>query len=153
MTKRYSTLTACLLAAVLLLAGCDFGSQTMTPEPANRYIISMNSSATGNASGVNIRSSTQTVTAPDTVTYIVRGFTVNKDYTWKVNGTEVPVKTRSEESYVWENRKGEFVTVVFTSGASMTNVESADTTTNTLTVNSPDDNINAETIEITTVGQ
>ena len=62
----------------------------------------------------------------------------------------MPVETRSNSSYVWEAREGEFVTLVFTQEDPMTSVDSETPTTNTLRVNSPDDDINAEEITITT---
>lgn len=150
MRNRYSTLLLFLSAAALVLTGCDQSSQTAEPNDANRYIISQKTSAVGDAGSVDIQSSTQTVVAPDTVSYAVQGFTVNKSYNWTVNENEVPVETRSTSSYVWEAREGEFVTVVFAQGDSHANVDPDAATTNTLRINSPDDNINAEEIEIET---
>jgi uncharacterized surface protein with fasciclin (FAS1) repeats len=150
MRNRYSTLLLILVPVALAVAGCDQSMQTAEPDTANRYIISQKTSAVGDAVGVDIQASTDTVTAPDTVSYAVQGFTVNKDYNWTLNDEDMPVETRSNSSYVWEAREGEFVTVVFTQNDPMANVNPDGATTNTLRINSPDDNINAEQIEITT---
>ena len=150
MRNRYSTLLLILAAVSIAVTGCDQSTQTAEPGTANRYIISAKTSTVGDAGDVDIQGSTQVVTAPDTVSYAVQGFTTNKDYNWTVNDGDVPVETRSNSSYVWEARKGEFVTLVFTQEDPMTNVDSETPTTNTLRVNSPDDDINAEEITITT---
>ena len=150
MRNRYFTLLLILAAVSIAVTGCDQSTQTTEPGTANRYIISTKTSAVGDAGDIDIQSSTQTVTAPDTVTYAVQGFTVNKDYNWTLNGEDVPVETRSDSSYVWEAREGEFVTVVFTREDPIANVNTETPATNTLRVNSPDDDINAEEITITT---
>ena len=151
MKNRYSFLFLLLMPVALVVAGCDQSSQTLVPDDANRYIISAKSSAVGDASDVNIRTSTQEVIVPDTVSYAVQGFTVKKDYTWTVNDSEVSMQTRSDETYVWEKRKGEFVTVVFAQGDPMSSVNRSSATSNTLSVNSGGDDISAETIDIATV--
>jgi len=150
MRNRYSTPLLILVAFALAVTGCDQSTQTAEPDSVNRYIISMKNTAIGDASGVNFQDSAQVVTAPDTVSYAVQGFTVNKNYNWTLNDGDVPVETRSNSSYVWEARQGEFVTVFFTQNDPMANVNPDGATTNTLRINSPDDNINAEQIEITT---
>jgi uncharacterized surface protein with fasciclin (FAS1) repeats len=150
MTNRYSTLLLILAAVAFTITGCDQSSQTAEPGTANRYIISAKTSTVGDAEDVDIQGSTQVVTAPDTVSYAVQGFTTNKDYNWTVNDGDVPVETRSSSSYVWEAREGEFVTVVFTQEDPMANVNTETPATNTLRVSSPDDDIDAEEITITT---
>ena len=151
MRNRYSTLLLALAAIAIAITGCDQSSQTAEPENVNRYIISMKNTAAGSAEGIDIQSSTQTVVAPDTVQYAVQGFTVNKNYNWTLNGNDFPVESQSTSSYEWEARQGEFVTVVFSPEDPLATVDADNSTTNTLRVNSPDDNINAEEVEITTV--
>jgi len=151
MMRRFSILLLTGLIIGLVGTGCDQGTQTLAPDDANRYIISAKTSAVGDASDVNPRSSAQEVIVPDTVAYAVQGFATNKDYTWTVNDSDVPMETRSDETYVWEKRKGEFVTMVFAQRDPMTNVSRSDATNNTLSVNAADDNINEETIDIATV--
>ena len=150
MKNRYSTLLLILAAVAFTITGCDQSSQTAEPGTTDRYIISQKTSTVGDAGDVNIQGSTQEVTVPDTVSYAVQGFTTNKDYNWTVNDGDVPVENRSSSSYVWEAREGEFVTVVFTQEDPMANVNTETPATNTLRVNSPDDDINAEEITITT---
>lgn len=152
MRNRYSTLLLILVAVAFAVAGCDQSTQTAEPDSVNRYIISMKTTAIGDASGVNFQDSSQTVVVPDTVTYAVQGFTVNKDYVWTVNDSEVPVETRSDDSYVWEAREGEFVSLMFTLDDPTVNVDpAAEASVNTFSVNSPDDNINPEVVNINTV--
>jgi hypothetical protein len=146
----HKLLSLVLLGILVVLTGCDQSSQNIETDYGNRYIISLGTSDAGDASGVDIRASEATVTAPDTVSYFVEGYTSEKNYTWTLNGSELPVQARAQESYVWERRGGEFVTVVFTQDDPRANVDPNSSTTNTLRVNSPDDNINAEEITIAT---
>lgn len=150
MTISRKVLSLLLVGAVVVLAGCDQTEQNIQPDYGDRYIISLGNSVVGDASGVDINASTATVTAPDTVSYFVQGFTTEKNYTWTLNGEELPVEERSERSYVRSRRDGEFVTIVFSQDDPFANVNPGGSATNTLRVNSPDDNINAEEIEIAT---
>lgn len=150
MTNLHKLLSLMLLGTLVVLTGCDQSEQNIEANYGDRYIISLGNSAVGDADGVNIRSSTAAVTAPDTVSYFVQGYTTEKNYTWTLNGSELPVEVRAQESYEWERRGGEFVSVVFSQDDPLANVDPNSSTTNTLRVNSPDDNINAEEIEITT---
>jgi uncharacterized surface protein with fasciclin (FAS1) repeats len=155
MTHRYHTLPLFLLAVAVVLAGCDQSSLNNEPNSPNEYIINQANSAVGDAVSGSFRGSTPnenpTVTVPDTVDYFVEGFTTEKPYNWTVNDSDVPVEGESETSYVWESRDGEFVTLYYTPGDPLVNADaSQDTTMNTFSVNSPDDDINAETLEITT---
>lgn len=149
MRHRYTKLFLLLLAFAFTAVGCDQSSQNVEPENANRYIITQSNSAVGDADAGTFASNE--VLVPDTVSFYVQGFTVDKDYTWTVNGSEVPVEVRSNQSHVWENREGEFVSVMFTPDDDMTEVDQASgATTNTFSVNSPDDDIDTEELEITT---
>ncbi len=150
MTISRKVLSLLLVGALVVLAGCDQTEQNIQPDYGDRYIISLGNSVVGDASGVDINASTATVTAPDTVSYFVQGFTTEKNYTWTLNGEELPVEERSENSYVRSRRDGEFVTIVFSQDDPFANVNPGGSATNTLRVNSPDDNINAEEIEIST---
>lgn len=150
MTNLHKLLSLTLLGALMVLTGCDQSGQNIEVDYGDRYTISLGNSAAGDATGVDIQNSTATVTAPDTVSYFVKGFTTEKSYTWTLNGSEFPVQARAQESYEWERRGGEFVSIVFTQDDPLANVGPNSSTTNTLRVNSPDDDINAEEIEITT---
>lgn len=150
MASLHKVLSLILLGTLVVLTGCDQSSQNIDANYGNRYIISLGTSTVGDASGVDIRASEATVTAPDTVSYFVQGYTSEKNYTWTLNGSELPVQARAQESYEWERRGGEFVTVVFTQDDPGADVDPDISTTNTLRVNSPDDNINAEEITIAT---
>jgi uncharacterized surface protein with fasciclin (FAS1) repeats len=155
MTHRYRTLPLFLLAVAVVLAGCDQSSLNNAPNSANEYVITQATSAVGDAVSGSFRGSAPndnpTVTVPDTVDYFVQGFTTEKSYNWTVNDNDVPVEGESETSYVWESRDGEFVTLYYNTGDPLVNVEaSQDTTMNTFSVNSPDDDIETETLEITT---
>lgn len=155
MTHRYHTLPLFLLAVAVVLAGCDQSSLNNAPDYGDEYIITQNNSAVGDANSGSFDGSTPnqdpSVTVPDTVDYFVEGFTTEKSYNWSVNDSDVPVEESSESTYVWEKRDGEFVTVYYTTSDPMVNVDASGSATNTLSVNSPDDDISAETLEITTI--
>mgnify|MGYP006288755125 CR=1 FL=1 len=152
MRNRYSTLLLILAAVAIAVTGCDQSTQTAEPANADRYIISMKNSAVGDAGGIDIQSSTQTVMVPDTIDYAVQGFTVNKTYDWTLNDSEIPVEGRSNSTYEWEAREGEFVSLMFTLDDPSVNVDpTAGETVNSLAVNSPDDDINQEVVDITAV--
>jgi len=150
MTHRYHTLPLFFLAVAVVLAGCDQSSLNNEPNSANEYIITQANSAVGDAASGSF-SDSPTVTVPDTVDYFVEGFTTEKSYNWTMNDNDVPVEGESETSYVWESRNGEFVTLYYTPGDPLVNVNGSGETTNAFSVNSPDDDINAETLDITTV--
>jgi len=155
MTDRCHAPSLLLLALAVVLMGCDQSSLNNAPENVNRYIITQEQSAVGDAVSGSFRGATPnnnpTVTIPDTVDYFVEGFTTEKSYNWTVNDSDVPVAERSDESYVWEKRDGEFVTLYYTTSDPTVNATASGATTNTFSVNSPDDDINSETLEITTV--
>ncbi len=148
MRHRYHTLLLLCAAAALALAGCDQSSQKASPENANRYIITQNNSASGDAatgsfSGANV------VNVPDTVDYYMQGYTVNKDYTWTVNGSsDLPTAASSDQTYEWQSRGGEFITVVYGPGDPIATTSGMSASTNSIQVNASNDDINAETIEV-----
>jgi uncharacterized surface protein with fasciclin (FAS1) repeats len=148
MRHRYHALILFCAAVSLVIVGCDQSSQKAAPENANRYIITQNSSASGDAatgsfSGANV------VNVPDTVDYFVQGYTVDKDYTWTVNGTsDLPTAASSDETYQWQSRGGEFITVVFGPGDPLATTSGMSASTNSIEVNANPDEIDAETIEV-----
>lgn len=148
MRHRYHTLLLLCAAAALVLAGCDQSSQKASPENVNRYIITQNNSASGDAatgsfSGANV------VNVPDTVDYYMQGYTVNKDYTWTVNGSsDLPTAASSDQTYEWQSRGGEFITVVYGPGDPIATTSGMSASTNSIQVNASNDDINAETIEV-----
>ena len=148
MRHRYHTLLLLCAAAALVLAGCDQSSQKASPENANRYIITQNNSASGDASTGSF-SDANTVNVPDTVDYYMQGYTVNKDYTWTVNGSsDLPVAASSDQTYEWQSRGGEFITVVYGPGDPIASTSGMSASTNSIEVNASNDNINAETIDV-----
>lgn len=81
---------------VIGLSACDFGEQNFDFEPGNSLAIAGPSSIPGGAAvsdGV----------LPDTASYFVRAFTIEKSYTWTVSG----------DATLSERRDGEFVDVIF----------------------------------------
>ena len=148
MRHRYHTLLLLCAAAALVLAGCDQSSQKASPENVNRYIITQNNSASGDASTGSF-SDANTVNVPDTVDYYMQGYTVNKDYTWTVNGSsDFPVAASSDQTYEWQSRGGEFITVVYGPGDPIATTSGMSASTNSIKVNASNDNINAETIDV-----
>ncbi|ABC44002.1 fasciclin domain-containing protein [Salinibacter ruber] len=148
MRHRYHTLLLLCAAAALVLAGCDQSSQKASPENVNRYIITQNSSASGDAATGSF-SDANTVNVPDTVDYYMQGYTVNKDYTWTVNGSsDFPVAASSDQTYEWQSRGGEFITVVYGPGDPIATTSGMSASTNSIKVNASNDNINAETIDV-----
>lgn len=142
MTVRSRILSLFLLAVTLVVVGCDQSEQNIDPANVNRYIISASSSGHEGSLG------DPGLAAPDTVDYFVRAFTIDKEYTWTVNGEEVPVQSNSDQTHVWESREGEFITVVYSPDDPLTNLDPNGTTTVTITVDASGDDINAETIEV-----
>lgn len=152
MRNRYSTLLLLLAAVALAITGCDQSTQTAEPADVNRYIISPKTAWIGDGTGVDIAGSTQQVFVPDTISYAVQGFTVNKNYNWTVNDQDVPVEFRSNTTYVWEERDGEFVSVMYTLDDAMVDIDhAAGESVNSLAVDSPDDNIDQEVVDVTAV--
>ncbi|WP_259076074.1 fasciclin domain-containing protein [Salinibacter ruber] len=152
MRHRYHTLLLLCAAAALVLAGCDQSSQKASPENVNRYVITQNSSASGDAATGSF-SDANTVNVPDTVDYYMQGYTVNKEYTWTVNGTspgsaDFPVKASSDQTYEWDSRNGEFITIVYGPGDPIATTSGMSASTNSIKVNASNDDINAETIDV-----
>lgn len=85
-----------VVALVGGLAACDFSEQNYDYEPGNSLAI---------------EGATEVV-VPDTAEYYVRAFTIEKDYTWTVNGGPVD----SEQV----RRDGEFIDVYFTEAGTYT---------------------------------
>ncbi|PSQ76747.1 MAG: fasciclin [Bacteroidetes bacterium QH_6_63_17] len=147
MRNRYQTLLL-LCAAALVLVGCDQSSQKADPENVNRYIITQNNSASGDAATGSF-SGANAVNVPDTVDYYVQGYTTNKDYTWTVNGTsDLPTAASSEQTYEWQSRGGQFITVVYGPGDPVATTSGMSPSTNSVQVNASSDEIDAETIEV-----
>lgn len=142
MIVRTRILPLLLVTVALALTGCDQSAQNIDPANVNRYIIS--SSSSGHAGSLG----NPGLAAPDTVDYFVRAFTIDKDYTWTVNGTEVPMEEDSDQTHVWQQREGEFITVVYSPDDPLTSLDSTGTTTVTITVDAAGDDIDAETIEV-----
>ncbi len=155
MTHRYRTLPFLLLAVAVVVAGCDQSSLNNEPNYGDEYIITQNNSAMGDAVSGSFDGSTTnedpTVTVPDTVDYFVEGYTTEKSYTWSLNDSDISSSDSPGSTYVWEDRDGEFITVYYDTEDPMANVDPTGSATNTLSVNSPDDDISAETLEITAV--
>lgn len=157
MTHRYQSFLLLCAAVALVLTGCDQSSQKADPVDANRYIITQNNSVAGDA-GTGSMVGADSVNVPDTVDYYVQGFTTNKDYTWTVNDTELSgdlimpeVNPVPDQTFRWQNREGEFITVVYAPGDPVTTTSGTDASTNPITVDASGDEINAETIEVETV--
>ncbi|WP_233992581.1 fasciclin domain-containing protein [Salinibacter altiplanensis] len=90
---------------------------------------------------------------PDTVTYYMQGYTIDKDYTWTVNGTspgsaDFPVEASSDQTYEWQSRDGEFITVVYAPGDPIATTSGRSASTNSIQVDASNDDIDAETIEV-----
>jgi uncharacterized surface protein with fasciclin (FAS1) repeats len=153
MTDCYRAVHLLLLAIAVVVTGCDQSSLKNEPNYGDSYIISQANSAVGDANSGSFDGSVTnddpTVTVPDTVDYFVQAYNSEKSYSWSLNDSEVPTEARSESTYEWERRGGEFITVYYTASDPLATV-SASGGTNTLSVNSPDDEIDAETLEIAT---
>lgn len=150
MTLRLSHSLWLAIAFALALTGCDQSSQNVDFETGDTYIISQQTSAIGDADSGSL-TDVDSVTVPDTVAYSVDGFTIDKEYTWTVNGTNPPVEVRSEDTYRWEQREGEFITVAYTRDDPIAEVNSDGATTNTISVDASGDDIETERIEVNTV--
>ena len=114
MRHRYRTLLLFCAAVAFVVTGCDQSAQKAQPENANRYIITQNNSAAGAPATGSFGGSV--VSVPDTIDYYVQGYTTNKDYTWSVNDSDLPTAASSDQTYRWESRGGEFITVVYAPG-------------------------------------
>jgi Secreted and surface protein containing fasciclin-like repeats len=60
----------------------------------------------------------------------------------------VPLETRADQTYVWDRRGGEFISVVFSPEDPIATADS-ETTTHTLTVDASPDDIEPDTVQIT----
>lgn len=147
MIDCFRTSLVLLVAAAFAVTGCDQSSQNVEPIPGDTYIITQESSSSGEAVSGSLVSE-PSVTAPDTVVYYVRGFTIDKDYTWTVNGTEVSSAVEANQTYVWERREGEFITVVYSEDDPLTSIAPTGETEVTISVNAAGDDINEETITV-----
>lgn len=143
MTHRSNILPFLLLAGALILTGCDQSAQNVEFSSGDSYIINFSGSAGG-----DYGTAANTVVVPDTVDYFVKAYTVEKDYTWTVNGTEPPIETRADQTYVWERRGGEFISVVFSPDDPIATTD-AETTTHRVTVDASPDGIRPDTLEVT----
>lgn len=134
MIHRLRTLSVLLLASAFVLVGCDQSSQNPDFSSGDSYIIN---------------GPTPTpVTVPDTLDYNIQAFTIDKNYTWTVNGTEPPVETRADQTYEWERRGGEFISVVVSPDDPLATAGS-ETTNHTITVGVTSDDIDPDTVELT----
>lgn len=86
--SRYVPFFVLAIAVLVGLSACDYSEQNYDMVPGDSLTIVGPSE----------------VTVPDTAEYYVRAFTIDKDYTWTVNGNP-PDST-------W--REGEFIAVYFT---------------------------------------
>lgn len=79
------------LAVVLAfsLSACDYGDQNFDFESGNSLTVS----------------GTDSLSVPDTASYVVQAFTIEKDYSWTASGSAEILQTR---------RDGEFIDVAFT---------------------------------------
>ncbi|PEN14545.1 fasciclin [Longibacter salinarum] len=129
-----------LLAVAFVAAGCDQSEQRLDFETGDSYITTQVSSAGGDATKSE-------VVTPDTVTYRVQGYTVDKTYTWTVNGTEPPVAAHpgATETHVWESRNGEFVTVIYSDADPI----ATGSALNAISMDATGDDINANVDSIT----
>ena len=141
MSSRFDTIAFLLVATALVLVGCDQSSQNPDFSSGDSYIINFQRSAVGDGEATS-------VTVPDTVDYFVQAFTIDKEYTWTVNGTEPPFEARADQTYTWERREGEFISVVFSPEDPITNTDS-ETSTHTITVDASPDDILPDTVQVT----
>jgi len=141
-----------LLGTMLIVVGCDQGNQNPDFTTGDTYIINQPGSAVGDAAKTS-------ATVPDTVDFNVQAFTIEKNYTWTVNGEEPPVQTVEDQTHVWSAEKrgpdgvGEFISVVFGPEDPLAPTDAPETT-HSITVDAEfndgsDDGINARTIEVT----
>lgn len=141
MTRRVRTAFVLLLASSFVLVGCDQSSQNPDFTSGDSHIINFSNSAIGDGSATS-------VTVPDTLDYFVQAFTVEKDYNWTVNDSELPVETRADQTYEWERRGGEFISVVVSPEDPLATADS-ETTSHTITVDATPDDIEPGSVELT----
>lgn len=141
MIRRFRILSLLLFASALVLVGCDQSSQKPAFTSGDSYIINFQNSAVGDGDATS-------VTVPDTLDYFVQAFTIEKDYTWTVDDSEPPVETRADETYVWERRGGEFISVVFSPDDPITATDT-ETTEHLVTVDASPDDILPDTVRVT----
>jgi len=82
-TQRHTLHLLLALLVAVSLSACDFGEQNFDFEAGN---------------SLDIEGPTE-VTVPDTASYFVRAFTINKNYTWTVNG-DSPMNVRRDGEYI-----------------------------------------------------
>jgi len=152
MTFRYRIFSILLFTAALIVVGCDQGNQNPDFTTGDTYIINQPNSFVGDAGKTS-------VIVPDTVDYVVQAFTIEKDYTWTVNGEEPPVMDTTVQTHVWsealrgDNGEGEFISVVFGPEDPFAPTDAPETT-HSITVDAEfndgsDDGIDPRTIEVT----
>ncbi|GEM_PF-5823525 len=142
MIHRFRTLPLLLLASALVLVGCDQSSQNVDFSSGDSYIINFS-----NSTGGDYGAAADTVVVPDTVDYFVQAFTIDKDYSWRVNDTELPVETRADQTYEWQRRGGEFISVVFSPDDPIATTDS-ETTSHMVTVDASPDDILPDTVQV-----
>lgn len=136
-----------ILAIALVAVGCDQSEQNVGFTPGDSYRITIGSSV-GGASGA-------AASIPDTVSYYVEGFTTEKEYTWTVNGANPPVSgPKIPETHRWEERGGEFITIVYSEKDDIADAPLSGEGANTIIVDAQrpggeDDGIEADTISTT----
>ena len=141
MIRRFRILSLLLFASALVLVGCDQSSQNPDFTSGDSYIINFQNSAVGDGGATS-------VTVPDTLDYFVQAYTIEKDYTWMVDDSELPVETRADQTYVWERRGGEFISVVFSPDDPITATDT-ETTEHLVTVDASPDDILPDTVRVT----
>ena len=136
-----------ILAIALVAVGCDQSEQNVGFTPGDSYRITIGSAAGGATSTA--------ASIPDTVSYYVEGFTTEKDYTWTVNDTNPPVSgPQIPQTHRWEERSGEFITVVYSEKDDIAAAPLSGEGANTIVVDATlpggeDDGIEADTISTT----
>lgn len=132
-----------ILAFALVAVGCDQSEQNVGFTTGDDYRVRIGSSASGDAAA-------EAITVPDTVSYYVVGYTIEKDYTWTVNGDSPPSANSDpapEETFLWEDRGGEFITVIYGPDDPIANAPLSGSSDNEITVDATGDDINQLTLE------
>ena len=130
-----------ILALALVAVGCDQSEQNVGFTPGDEYRVRIATSAGGDASP-------DSVSVPDTVAYYVEGYTIEKDYTWTVNGESLPTAQSTpgpDNTFLWEDRGGEFITVVYGPNDQIANAALSGSEMNSIVVDAESDDINSDT--------
>lgn len=130
-----------ILALALVAVGCDQSEQNVGFTPGDEYRVRIATSAGGDASP-------DSVSVPDTVAYYVEGYTIEKDYTWTVNGESLPTAQSTpapDNTFLWEDRGGEFITVVYGPDDQISNAALSGSEMNSIVVDAGSDDIDADT--------